>query len=119
MKLNTPVRSGSYDDAGMISDAQGNELFSVGQNEDTHEMTPAQKELAVELCKGINGWDEMRERRGFNQSQARVIAEQGKELDLARELLNKMVRSGVDNTTIVDDLRSQARYLLKLIQEEV
>ena len=56
MKIKTPVTVGTYDDAGMICDADGNELFSVGQNEDTHEMFPNQAKLAEEVMTCINSY---------------------------------------------------------------
>ena len=56
MKIKTPVTVGTYDDAGMICDADGSELFSVGQNEDTREMFPNQAELAEEVMNCINSY---------------------------------------------------------------
>lgn len=53
--LKLPLRVGTYDDAGMISDATGAELFSVGQNEDTREMNENQKALAHWILSRLNG----------------------------------------------------------------
>jgi hypothetical protein len=52
--MKTPVKLGTYDDAGMIVDADGNELFSVGQNEDTHTLSEQQRLLAEDVIYKIN-----------------------------------------------------------------
>ena len=57
--IKTPVTVGTYDDAGMICDADGNELFSVGQNEDTHEMFAKQAALASYVMTSINSYGAM------------------------------------------------------------
>lgn len=39
LRLHLPLRLGSYDDAGMVTDARDQELFTLGQNEDTRTLT--------------------------------------------------------------------------------
>lgn len=57
--IKTPVTVGTYDDAGMICDADGNDLFSVGQNEDTYEMLAEQAALASDVMTSINNYGAM------------------------------------------------------------
>lgn len=76
MKIKTPVSIGSYDDAGMIIDADGNELFTVGQNEDNRTMSPAQADLAAELCMRINTFPYLQESNAKAWSVAKSLQEQ-------------------------------------------
>lgn len=76
----TPLRIGSYDDAGMVVDADGTGLFTVGHHEATRDMTSAQEALANEIVEKINTYELLVDSRSKGWALAKSLQAQIDEL---------------------------------------